>query len=108
LYVTGFFAESLERRLVDADYYKELGGAAYGELARRLSRSSICEVYEELAGNFPRFVDVLADVRSRVNFVGSDIAKLYQQWLHTRSDWIERRLRALGMLMPGNDSGELV
>ena len=36
LYVTGFFAESLSRKLVDADYYIGLGRGAYAELAGRL------------------------------------------------------------------------
>ena len=34
LYVSGFFADSLQRKLVDVDYYIQMGGAAYGELAR--------------------------------------------------------------------------
>src|SRR5687768_801299 len=34
LYVTGFFADSLQRKLVGVDYYMDLGKAAYRELAR--------------------------------------------------------------------------
>src|SRR4029078_12982392 len=34
LYVSGFWSDSLEGRLVDVDYYIEMGGTAYGELAR--------------------------------------------------------------------------
>ena len=64
LYVVGFFAESLERSLVQADYYMGLGSAAYGELASRLGGSSVREVYEELASGFPAFVDVLGEVRT--------------------------------------------
>src|SRR5690606_19620395 len=60
LYITGFFAASLERQVVDPGYYMTLGEAAYRELAQRLSgSSSIGEVYRELAAKFPRFVDVL-------------------------------------------------
>lgn len=103
LYVTGFFAESLSRRLVDADYYIGLGATAYSELAQRLGGggSGMGEVYGELAGNFPRFVDVLGEVRERVDLVGSDVVKLYEQWKKSRSAWMERRLRAMGMLVDG-------
>lgn len=105
LYVTGFFAESFDRKLVDPDYYMGLGEAAYGELARRLGRAvTVREVYEELAAKFPRFVDVLQDIRARVSFVGNDVVKLYEQWLATRAEWIEKRMRALGLVVPGGGS----
>jgi hypothetical protein len=108
LYVAGFFAESLNRKLVDADYYIELGGAAYRELARRMANSSVQAVYEELSAKFPRFVEVLAEVSSQVDFVGSDVGKLYQQWFKTRSEWLERRLRSMGVLIgPAGSDGKV-
>jgi hypothetical protein len=104
LYVTGFFAESLNRKLVDADYYINLGGAAYRELAHRLNVSKGARaVYEELAAKFPSFVEVLGEISLQVNFVGSDVVKLYEKWLETRSEWVEHRLRTLGMLTLGSD-----
>src|SRR5258706_13582915 len=35
LFISGFFADSLARSLVDVDYYIQLGGRAYGSLPRR-------------------------------------------------------------------------
>src|SRR5262245_33188424 len=79
LYVAGFFAESLTRSLVDVDYYVGLGTNAYAQLARQLGKSqSITDVYAELAANFPRFVDVLGEVRKRVDFASADIGRLYE------------------------------
>jgi len=105
LYVTGFFANSLERKLVRADYYMNLGSATYGELAQRLAASRGARaVYEELAANFPSFVDVLGDISREVSFVGSDVVQLYDKWIETRSEWVERRLRSLGMLVPSADA----
>jgi len=102
LYVAGFFAESLSRKLVDADYYIGLGRGAYAELAGRMGSSSITEVYRELAEGFPGFVEVLAEVRRRVDFAGADVMKLYEQWMRTRDAWVEKKLRALGVLVdPG-------
>lgn len=100
LYVAGFFAESLSRSLVDVDYYVGLGQTAYAELARSLGGArAITEVYAELADKFPRFVDVLAEVRKRTDFATPDIGKLYEMWLRTRDEWIEKKLRALGVLV---------
>jgi hypothetical protein len=106
LYVTGFFGASLDRRgMVDASYYIGLGEAAYRELASRLSMSAISSIYWELAAKFPRFVDVLGEVRNQVDFTGGDVVKLYEQWRTTRSEWIERRLRALGVFVQRGDGG---
>lgn len=106
LYVTGFFGASLDRRgLVDASYYIGLGEAAYRELASRLSASTIGAMYRELAAKFPDFVDVLCEVRNQVDFTGGDVVKLYEQWRSTRSEWIERRLRALGVFIQRDDDG---
>src|SRR5262249_1521845 len=100
LYVAGFFAESLTRSLVDVDYYVGLGQNAYAMLARSLGKErTIADVYQELAANFPRFVDVLTEVRKRTDFATTDIGKLYEIWLRTRDEWIERRRRAAGLLV---------
>src|SRR5580692_2994912 len=34
LYLSGFWSESLSDKMVDVDYYVQLGGSVYGELAR--------------------------------------------------------------------------
>jgi hypothetical protein len=100
LYVAGFFAESLTRSLVDVDYYVGLGQNAYAQLARSFGPArSITEVYEELAENFPRFVDVLAAVRKRVDLGSNDLGRLYEIWLRTRDEWVEKRLKAAGLLV---------
>jgi hypothetical protein len=101
LYVSGFFAESLGRRLVDVDYYASIGSSAYSELAARLG-GSLTDVYRELSARFPAFVEVLAEVRRRVDFAGADVTRLYEQWLRTRDEWVEKKLRAFGVLVdPG-------
>ena len=106
LYVAGFFAESLGRSLVDVDYYVGLGQNAYGQLSRALGHArSICDVYGELSDKFPRFVDVLTEVRKRTDFATSDIGKLYEIWLETRDELIEKKLRAAGVLV---DSGKVI
>ena len=104
LYVAGFFAESLTRSLVDVDYYIGIGQTAYGQLARSLqAQRSLTEVYEELAANFPQFVDVLAEVRKRTSIseLGAtpDVNRLYDIWMRTRDEWIEKKLRAIGVIV---------
>jgi len=99
LYVAGFFAESLSRSLVDVDYYVGLGQNAYAQLARSLGSKTLGEVYAELAEKFPLFVDVLAEVRNRVDLGTNDLGRLYEIWLKTRDEWVEKKLKAAGLLV---------
>lgn len=102
LYVSGFFADSVQRRLVDVDYYIQMGGAAYSELARYFRGNPhslvFSEVYDELGAKFPRFVDVFAEVSEGSSNSDHDLVRLYERWLRTGSEWMERRLRAQGVL----------
>ena len=101
LYLSGFFAESLSRRLVDVDYYISLGGSAYGQLARTYGRrhAAASEVYDELGHHFGDYVEVLAEV-SQTSSLGTSagVVQLYERWLRTGSDWAERRLRKSGVV----------
>lgn len=107
LYVSGFFSDSLQRKLVDVDYYIQMGGAAYCELARyfRGNPHSLVfgEVYDELAAKFPRFVDIFAEVSERTITGNLGLVQLYERWLRTGSEWMERRLRAQGVLPKKGD-----
>lgn len=102
LYVSGFFSESLQRKLVDVDYYIQMGGAAYSQLARyfRSSPDSIVfgDVYGELGLKFGRFVDVLAEISETTMSGNQGLVHLYEKWLRTGSEWTERRLRAQGVI----------
>jgi hypothetical protein len=85
LFISGFFADSLNRRLVDIDYYIQLGGSAYGSLARQ-GHVTFGEVFTELSEKFPAFVDVLGEVSERSALASnSDVLRLYEKWLRTKS-----------------------
>jgi len=107
LYVSGFWSDSLADRMVDVDYYIEMGGSAYGELARGGPRATdpLGEVFGELAANFVRFVGALALISRRVATPTSDrdILRLYRQWQRTKSANAAARLAALGVVPPKGD-----
>jgi len=85
LFISGFFADSLRRKLVDVDYYVSIGGCAYNVL-RRKGTDTFSPVFAELADNFVSFVDVLSEVSER-SACGSnmDLLRLYERWLKTGS-----------------------
>lgn len=105
LYVSGFFAESLARRLVDIDYYIAMGGSAYSQLShlitghRGVSAEVFREAYGELGERFATFVEVLGEVRAATDIPAStNVVRLCEEWLRTGSERAERRLRAQGLL----------
>lgn len=110
LYLSGFFAESIEHRMVDLDYYVDLGGAAYRRLSyiSRFSReASFQDAYTELSDKFRSLVSVLNEISDTHTFATpGGVMKLYERWSRTRDEELERRLRDHG-LMPNRPKGEL-
>ena len=103
LYVSGFFSESLERKLVDVDYYIQIGCSAYGQLARHFHRengsaATLRSIYDELEAKFVSFVDVLTEISEQSSLTDGDLVQLYERWLKTGSERIARRLRARGVI----------
>jgi hypothetical protein len=85
LFISGFFSDSLRRKLVDVDYYVSIGGHAYNALSRH-ERDTFSPVFAELAEKFTAFVDVLSEVSERTSCASNtDLLRLYEKWLRTGS-----------------------
>jgi hypothetical protein len=85
LFVSGFFSDSLNRKLVDVDYYAAIGGRAYNVLSR-VETDTFSPVFAELGEKFIAFVDVLSEVSERTSCASnSDLLRLYEKWLKTGS-----------------------
>jgi hypothetical protein len=84
LFISGYFSDSLNRSLVDIDYYIAVGERAYGSLAR--TDDTFSDVFDELAEKFSGFVDVLGEISERTALTSNtDLLRLYERWLRTRS-----------------------
>jgi hypothetical protein len=96
LYVAGYFQDSLNRKLVDVDYYIDMGGVAYQQVAARVG--DIRPLYEELAEKFGTFVDVLAEVSDKTTpKTERDLLRIYETWVRTRSERSHRLLQEAGI-----------
>src|SRR5262249_55758506 len=85
LFVSGFFSDSLNRKLVDVDYYVSIGGCAYNVLGR-IESDTFSPVFAELGEKFVGFVDVLSEVSERTSCTSnSHLLRLYEKWLKTGS-----------------------
>src|SRR5712691_4206039 len=85
LFVSGFFSDSLSRKLVDVDYYVSIGGCAYNALSR-VETDTLSSVFAELGEKFVGFVDVLSEVSERTSCSSNaDLLRLYEKWVKTGS-----------------------
>ena len=98
LFMSGFFSDSLRRKVVDVDYYVSMGEYAYGSLSRR-DEDAFAEVFGELARKFVGFTDVLADISERTAASSSaDLLRLYEKWLRTGSSRDGKKLIDQGIV----------
>lgn len=81
LYISGFFGESLQRKLVNIDYYKNMGETAYGNLASCISEDTTARVYKEFSHRFIDFVDVLSYISSKaIRPAGENLFQIFERY----------------------------
>lgn len=99
LYISGFFGDSLERSLVDVDYYAEIGGTAYGWLADSVNEAEVASVYRTYSRRFLDFAEVLTYISQR-SMVQNDqsLLRLYDRYLKTGSELAREQLAEHGVV----------
>ncbi len=102
LFISGFFSDSLYKKLVSHDFYKIIGCTSYNQLAAimksKVQSKTFWELYYELAENFSVFVDILSEVSDKsFSHTNKNILKVYERWLKTKSIRDEKILRKEGI-----------
>lgn len=99
LYISGFFGDSLQRKLVDVDYYADMGCTAYSALSDCVREDTASRVYREFARRFLEFVDVLTDISSQASLSNEEnIMRLYEVYARTGSESARERLIEKGLI----------
>lgn len=102
LFITGFFPDSLNRKVIDVDYYMSLGKSAYENLStifEKTYKSDFTFLFCELAEKFVAITDILAEISAESFTKWNDgILRLYERWLKTRSKRDERLLCKKGII----------
>lgn len=103
LFISGFFADSLAHKMVDIDYYINMGGNAYGSLSDEIRGTfrgrALAGVYTELARKFQIVVDVLNEVRDGARQSSDiDLLRTYEVWLRTGSKRAAELLKQNGVV----------
>lgn len=107
LFISGFFSDSLSRRLVDLDYYRAMGGHAYARLSQQDERFGFgSDVFSELAARFVEFADLLSEVSERSRLTSNaSVLRLYERWAQTGSRRAAALLAARGITPVRPDGG---
>lgn len=102
LYVAGYFQDYFNRKAFDLSYYISVGANAYthvSTLMREGRREDHFPVmYEEMAGNFEKLVDVVAEISdSHGNNDNKNILAIYDRWNRVKSERLRRILEKQGI-----------
>ena len=101
LMVSGFFSDSLQRKLVDSDYYFGMGESAYLQLSDLQLSLHSKNMYEELGSKFKPFSNVLGEMSEKTHVQSNaDLLKTYERWLQTGSDRLKTTLNEKGIKNP--------
>ncbi|MEE4299021.1 MAG: hypothetical protein V2J24_06230 [Pseudomonadales bacterium] len=103
LFLGALFPRRYARHGIRRDYFVGMGGSAYDYLADNARRGR--EVFAELASAFTGMLEMVERVCTEGEAEASDedVLALYRRWLQDRDPASERRLRALGIELRGDE-----
>lgn len=108
LFVSGWFANCLERRRVGVGYYIQMGECAYDSLSESCGESVrgrvFARIFQDLASHFTELRDVISEIHMTVDSRSdSDLLGLYDLWQRSGSSRAAELLRAEGIdVLPGS------
>lgn len=99
LYVSGFFGQSLNRKIVDVDYYVNMGSSAYTQLSHCIREATFTELYLEISQRFIILVDLLSFISRKTMTKDGDahILELFSRYSKTNSEDARQQLVEAGI-----------
>lgn len=97
LYVSGFFGDSLQRKVVDVDYYIDMGSSAYHSLSKEIYEDTFSQLYKEIAFKFNDFVDVFSLMSKKSMNSEDNVLRLMELYAKTNSPLAQERLAEKGL-----------
>lgn len=101
LYMSGFFGDSFQRKVIDVDYYIDMGASAYSTLSREMYEDTFARMYMEIAQKFNLFVDVFMLMsRKTIGSEQNNILRLMEIHVKTGSPLAQDLLTDKGIYTP--------
>lgn len=93
LYMSGFFASSLNRKIVNQSYYVQIGTMVYANLSSVVGTDTKSDLYRHFANHFMNYADLLTEVSQRANIQKSgDVLEMFGRYVDSGSEWAEKLL----------------
>ena len=97
LYISGFFSDSFQRKIIDVDYYVDMGKMAFDSLAKDVSEDTFSKLFSELSLHFIHLVDVLALISQKAKMTDEEnILRMMELYAKTGSSLIGETLAEKG------------
>ena len=103
LYIGGFFGDSLNRKLIDIDYYAKMGESAYHTLSQNIKETELRLLYKTLSQKMMPYIDLLSFISHKTSLQkNADVLRLYERYLRTGSQIAKEELHRLGIVSPAD------
>ncbi len=97
LYISGFFSDSFQRKIIDVDYYVDMGKMAFGSLAQDVGEDTFAKLFHDLSEQFLNLVDVLALISQKAKMTDEEnILRMMDVYSKTGSNLLGETLAEKG------------
>lgn len=72
LYISGFFSDSFQRKIIDIDYYVDMGKLAFESLSNDVDEDTFSRLFRDLSVHFINLVDVLAVISQKAKMMDDE------------------------------------
>ena len=98
LYISGFFSDSFQRKIIDIDYYVDIGKMAYESLSNDVEEDTFSKLYKEISVQFLSLVDVLSLISQKAKMTDEEnILRMMDVYAKTGSTLREETLAEKGV-----------
>ena len=98
LYISGFFSDSLQRKIIDVDYYVDMGKMAFESLSKDVEEHTFAHLYMQLSEKFLILVDILSLISQKSKMTDDEnILRMMDVYAKTGSSRLEESLAEKGI-----------
>ena len=98
LYISGFFSDSFQRKIIDVDYYVDMGKMAFDSLSQDVEEDTFSKLFKDLSLHFVKFVDVLSLISQKAKITNEEnILRMMDVYAKTGSTLMGETLAEKGV-----------